>query len=113
MASDLMKAMFGGAQQAKAHDEAQEAQVEAQVKLFKWQRDILSACYSSEKTGKELLTVAGYRNRTGNFKKGLQHLVDERVIELTVPDKPKSRLQKYRLTARGRQALSEAEGGGQ
>ena len=33
------------------------------------------------------------------------------LIEMTVPDKPNSRLQKYRLTEKGRQALREPEGG--
>ena len=63
MASDLVKAMFGGAPQVEAQDEAQEAQVEAQVELPKWQMDILSACSHGEKTGKELLAVAGYQER--------------------------------------------------
>ncbi|PIU19332.1 MAG: hypothetical protein COT18_08040 [Elusimicrobia bacterium CG08_land_8_20_14_0_20_59_10] len=106
MASDLVKAMFGGATQDKAQVEAQEAQVEAQVELPKWQISVLSICSPGDKTGKELLAVAGYRNRTGNFKKGLQRLVDEHFVELTIPDKPNSRLQKYRLTDKGRQVLT-------
>ncbi|MHB1767562.1 MAG: Fic family protein [Phycisphaerae bacterium] len=68
--------------------------------------DILPACSLGETTERELLVVAGYRNRTGNFKKGLQRLLDERFMELTIPEKPNSRLQKYRLTAMGRQRIS-------
>ncbi len=86
--------------QSPAQVEAQEAQ-EVQVELLKWQKDILSACSSGEKTGKELLLVAGYRDRTGNFKKGLQRLLDHQFIVRTIPDKPNSRLQKYRLTEKG------------
>jgi len=89
---------------------AVEAQVEAQVELTKWQMSILSACSRSERTGKELLAVAGYRNRTGNFKKGLRRLIDERLIEYTIPDKPNSRLQKYRLTNKGRARLTKEHG---
>lgn len=92
------------------HVEAQEAQVEAQeaqVELAEWQIDILSACSSGEKTGKDLLHVAGYRSRTGNFKKGLQQLVHQRLIALTIPDKPQSRLQKYRLTKEGEAYLKK------
>ncbi len=112
-ASDLIRAMFGGTPHAKSQFKAQEAQVEAQeaqVDLPKWQRDILSACSVGDKTARELLVVAGYRNRTGNFKKGLQRLLDERCMELTIPEKPNSRLQKYRLTAMGRQRISASVG---
>jgi ATP-dependent DNA helicase RecG len=68
--------------------------------------NILSACAQGEKSGRELLTAMGYRNRTGNFRKGLQRLIDERFIEYTIPSKPNSRLQKYRLTDKGRSLLS-------
>lgn len=33
----------------------------------------------------------------------------DRVVEYTVPDKPRSRLQKYRLTETGRAALAASE----
>lgn len=104
MASGLVKAMFNEAQV-----EAQVAQVEAQVELPKWQVSILKACRASEQTGKQLLAVAGYKNRTGNFKKGLQRLIDEHFIAYTIPDKPNSRLQKYRVTEKGLQAIGKIE----
>ncbi len=94
-------------QRAPAQVEAQEAQVEAQVELLKWQKDILSACSTAEKSGKELLLVAGYRKRTGNFKKGLQRLLDHQFIVHTIPDKLNSRLQKYRLTKKGAEYLKK------
>ena len=81
----------------------QEAQVGAQVELAKWHKAVLTACSSGERTGRELLRAAGYRNRTGNFKKGIRRLVNSKLIELTIPDKPNSRLQQYRLTEKGRQ----------
>jgi len=87
----------------------QEAQVEAQVELAKWLKAVLTACSSGERTGRELLHAAGYRNRTGNFKKGIRRLVNCRLIELTIPDKPNSRLQKYRLTDKGRLWLQETK----
>lgn len=94
----------------QAHDEAQEAQVEAPVDLLKWQKDILTSCSYREKTGRELMEIAGYGSRTGNFKKGLQKLLDYQIIELTIPDKPNSRLQKYRLTKKGRRILAGVQG---
>ena len=89
---------------------AQEAQ-EAQVDFAKWQIDLLIACFSGEKSGKELLKIAGHKTRTGNFKKGLQRLIDEKLLEWTIPDKPSSRLQKYRLTEKGRRVLTRMQGG--
>jgi ATP-dependent DNA helicase RecG len=53
-----------------------------------------------------LLSALGYKNPTGNFKKSISHLLSSGLIEMTLPDKPNSRLQKYRLTAKGRQALA-------
>ena len=90
---------------SKAQVEAQEAQ-EAQVDLAQWQLNLLIACFSGEKSGKELLKIAGYKTRTGNFKKGLDRLLDKNLLEWTVPDKPSSRLQKYRLTKKGRGYLA-------
>jgi ATP-dependent DNA helicase RecG len=89
-------------EQVEAHEEAQVKAQEAQVDLLKWQKDILTSCSYDEKTGRELMEIAGYGSRTGNFKKGLQRLLDYKLLELTISDKPNSRLQKYRLTDKGR-----------
>ncbi|MEW6087478.1 MAG: Fic family protein [bacterium] len=74
-----------------------------------WQIKILTACAESDKTGRELLGIAGYQKRTGNFKKGIQHLLEKGYIVLTVPDKPNSKFQKYRITLKGRQILEMKE----
>jgi len=53
-----------------------------------------------------LLDLLGYKTRTGNFKKGMSRLLDElHLLERTLPDKSKSKNQKYRLTAKGRGVL--------
>lgn len=79
-----------------------EAQVEAQVALTDRDWDVLIACGTGEMTGKDLARVAGYQTRTGNFKKGLQRLVELGLVELTIPDKPTSSRQRYRITPKGR-----------
>jgi len=90
----------------QAQVEAQvQAQVEAQVALTDRDWDVLMACGAGESSGKDLALVAGYQTRTGNFKKGLQQglqrLADLDLVELTIPDKPTSSRQRYRITPKG------------
>lgn len=91
----------------EAQVEAQvEAHVEAHVALTDRDWDVLMACGTGERSGKELALVAGYQTRTGNFKKGLQRLVELGLVELTIPDKPTSSRQRYRITPKGRAWLA-------
>ena len=83
-----------------------EAQVQAQVALTDRDWDVLMACGTGERSGKDLALVAGYQTRTGNFKKGLQRLVELGLVELTIPDKPTSSRQRYRITPKGRAWLA-------
>ena len=85
-----MKAMFGG------------APVEAPVELHASNRAVLVALVSAECGRSDLLKTLGHTQRSGNFKKVIDKLLREQLIERTIPDKPNSRLQKYRLTAKGR-----------
>ena len=69
---------------------------------------MLRACIEEPATRQVLQTAAGYARRAGNFERRLEHLLREGLLERTVPDKPRSPLQKYRLTDKGRAALAEA-----
>jgi ATP-dependent DNA helicase RecG len=60
----------------------------------------------------DLIAGAGRSNRTKFRDQVLRPLVDKGLIELTVPDKPRSRNQRYRMTARGREALADIESTG-
>jgi len=53
------------------------------------------------------MALLGYTTRTGNFKRALKRLSALALIEMTVPDKPNSRLQKYRLTEKDRKRKLE------
>ena len=85
-----------------------EALVEALVELTETEQRILSALKKQTLGSKELLTLLGYGQKTGNYKAAMNKLSALNLIEYTLPDKPNSRLQKYRLTSKGRAALSSA-----
>ena len=67
---------------------------------------MLRACVQEAVPSEKLLTAAGYLRRTGDFRKRLARLLHEGLLEKTIPDKPRSPLQKYRLTDGGKAALA-------
>jgi hypothetical protein len=78
------------------------APVEAPVVLHATDRAILVALESKDCGRINLLKILGHSQRSGNFKKAIEKLLRGKLIARTIPDKPNSRLQKYRLTAKGR-----------
>ena len=69
---------------------------------------MLRACVRESATSKELQTAAGYAGRTRSFEQRLNGLLAEGLLEMTVPGKPRSPVQRYRLTDKGRVALEGA-----
>ena len=53
-----------------------------------------------------VLSLLGIKNRVDLYTRFLLPAVQQELVEYTIPDRPKSRLQKYRLTDKGRAALS-------
>lgn len=82
------------------------APVEAPVTLHEADRSILLALESGEMGRSALLTALGLKQRSGNFKISVEKLLRAGYIEWTVPAKPSSRLQKYRMTEKGRRLLA-------
>lgn len=55
----------------------------------------------------DLMALLGRSNRTKFRDQVLNPLIDAGLIEMTIPDKPQSSKQKYRLTAAGRALLEQ------
>jgi ATP-dependent DNA helicase RecG len=55
----------------------------------------------------DLMGIAGRSNRTKFRNHVLNPLIEAGLIEMTIPDKPKSPNQKYRLTDKGKQLLKK------
>ncbi len=77
------------------------AQVTAQVER------LLGAVISSTLSREELQSVTGIKHREHLRKTYLEPLITSGWIERTIPDKPTSSLQKYRVTEKGRTWLAE------
>jgi len=94
-----------GLESSKAHEAHDEAHDATPVLLTETHRRILVTCREGERSAPELQDVLGYESRTGNFKRSLTFLLEAGLLEWTLPDSPRSKNQKYRLTAQGRETL--------
>ena len=76
-----------------------EAQSKAQSKAQS--SDIVKALFHTPCSANDLVAALGLKSKTGAFKRTLQDLIEQSIIEYTNLEKPNSRLQKYRLTSKG------------
>lgn len=70
------------------------------VSLTGSQKDIVNFC-SVPRTAQEILDRIGVSNQTKNRKKHIQSLLDLGVLEMTIPENPNDRNQKYRKVRKG------------
>jgi len=84
-------------------------QVGTKSGLSRDQVEVLRLC-CQEQPLVAMMNVVGRQNRT-KFRDGLvKPLIEAGLLELTIPDKPRSSKQKYRLTEKGRRVLGSAGG---
>ncbi len=81
-------------------------QVGTKWALSEEQRDLLAVC-QQESTLVELLSIIGRSDRTKFRKNVLMPLIQDGLIEMTIPDKPRSQHQRYRTTPAGNEMLRE------
>ena len=73
-------------------------------KAQSWPSRVFDAISSlNEASTSDLATALALDNSSGSLKRALRILLADGIIEYTIPQKPRSRLQKYRLTEKGRQ----------
>lgn len=68
--------------------------------------NILNFCISP-KSRREIFSHIGLAYHTDAYQKHIEPLVSAGLIELTVPEKPKSRNQKFITTEKGKRILSD------
>lgn len=94
--------------QDKHQDKRQvEHQVERRVELTENALAMLESLQNKALSRRELFMVIRLNDDSRAFKRHIGPLLSHGFIEMTVPDKPNSRLQKYRLTEKGAAAISE------
>lgn len=81
-------------------------QVGTKSALSRHQVEILYKCWIDSGIT-ELMKIAGRADRTKFRNQVLNPLLREGLLEMTIPDKPSSRFQKYRLTVKGKEHIKK------
>lgn len=85
-------------------------QVTGQVEA--WVTRVVMACAAGALSSAELQAIIGIKHRETFQRNYLDRLLSEHWLERTIPEKPRSRLQKYRLTEKGTVLLKDVQKGG-
>jgi len=85
----------------------QKHQVEYQVELSDKKLNAPKALNGKPLTRKEIFAAIGFTCGTRAFNRHIEPLIAAGLIEMTIPEKPNSRMQKYRLTHKGKILLAD------
>ena len=80
-----------------------------QVDLSDTHRAVLKLLKNKTLPRKEIFAAIGMNGDSRSFKRHIEPLIEMGLIEMTVPDKPNSRLQKYRLTETGKATIKRSK----
>lgn len=72
-----------------------------QVELTEMQTAVLKALGNKSLSRKDIFAAIGMNGDSRSFKRHIEPLLKTGLIEMTIPNKPNSRLQKYQLTESG------------
>ena len=93
--------------QIKIHPDFKGVQVGVQVELIKTDITILINLKSHrDESRNDIIKHLGYNTITRNVRNSLNKLLNNNLIQLTIPDKPNSPKQKYRITEKGLRLLN-------
>ena len=103
MASDLVKAMFGKSLPVKA---SSQSPTQSATQSTDPAARLLAALAAGEMSAGKLREAMGIKHRPAFGANYLHPATEAGLIEHTLPDRTNSRLQKYRLAAKGRQTIA-------
>lgn len=70
---------------------------------------VLKALEAKSLSRKDIFAAIGMKSDFRAFKRNVEPLLIDEYIEMTLPDKPTSKLQKYRLTEKGKATITAAK----
>ena len=115
IAADLPKAEFEISnnwfsiifkRKAKRVDETYSS-FDGEVHISERSMTVLKFCSEKPRSRSEILEHLGLTNDTRNYRNNVLPLIDLGLIRMTLPDTPNNKNQKYVLTTKGKQKISE------